>query len=225
LLSLLYMVVRSVLRLIVWSQRSRDVQALEVMVLRHQLDVLNRQLGRARFETHDRLLLAAASRLLSRSRWEVFAVRPETLLRLHRRLVTRKATKWGSRSRGRPPIPLDLKDLIVRLAKDNSRWGYRRIQGELRKLGHEVSAMTIRDVLRRSGLGPVPRRTGPSWSEFLRAQASAIVACDFFTVYGARGKTIYVLFLSSFRPAGFTSPVAPPVPAMPGSPSKRETSR
>jgi putative transposase len=195
------------------------------MVLRHQLDVLNRQLGRARFETHDRLLLAAASRLLSRSRWEVFAVRPETLLRLHRRLVTRKATKWGSRSRGRPPIPLDLKDLIVRLAKDNSRWGYRRIQGELRKLGHEVSAMTIRDVLRRSGLGPVPRRTGPSWSEFLRAQASAIVACDFFTVYGARGKTIYVLFLSSFRPAGFTSPVASPFPAMPGSLSKRETSR
>lgn len=75
----------------------------------------------ARFETHDRLLLAAARRLLSRSRWEVFAVRPETLLRWHRRLVTRKATKWGSRSRGRPPIPLDLKVLIVRLAKDNSR--------------------------------------------------------------------------------------------------------
>lgn len=117
-LSLLYMVVRSVLRLIVWSQRSRDAQALEV---RHHLDVLNRQLGRARFETHDRLLLAAARRLLSRSRWEVFAVRPETLLRWHRRLVTRKATKWGSRSRGRPPIPLDLKVLIVRLAKDNSR--------------------------------------------------------------------------------------------------------
>lgn len=99
-LSLLYMVVRSVLRLIVWSQRSRDAQALEV---RHHLDVLNRQLGRARFETHDRLLLAAARRLLSRSRWEVFAVRPETLLRWHRRLVTRKATKMGEQeSRATP---------------------------------------------------------------------------------------------------------------------------
>ena len=194
-LSLLYLVVRSVLRLIVWSQRSRNAQPLEVMVLRHQLEVLNRQVGRARFETHDRLLLAAASRLLSRSRWEVFAVRPETLMRWHRRLVTRRAARWGSRSRGRPPILRDLKDLIVRFAKDNPRWGYRRIQGELKKLGHEVSAMTIRDILRRSGLGPAPRRTGPSWSEFLRAQASGVVACDFFTVCSSFGKTIYVLFL------------------------------
>jgi putative transposase len=202
LLSLIYLVVRSVLRLIVWSQRSGDAQALEVMVLRHQVDVLNRQVGRARFETHDRLLLAAASRLLSKPRWEVFVVRPETLLRWHHRLVARKAAWWGSRSRGRPPTLQDVKDLIVRFAKDNPRWGYRRIQGELKKLGHEVSAMTIRDVLRRSGLGPAPRRMGPSWSEFLHAQASAIVACDFFTVYGAWGKTIYVLFaieLSSRR--------------------------
>jgi putative transposase len=129
-------------------------------------------------------------------------VRPETLLRWHHRLVTRREARWGSKSCGRPPIPRDPKNLIVRFAKDNPRWGYKRIQGELKKLGHEVSAMTIRDVLRRSGLGPAPRRTGPSWSEFLRAQASAILACDFFTVYGAWGKTIHVLFaieLSSRR--------------------------
>ena len=194
-LSLIYLVVRSVLGLVVWSLRSRDAQALEVMVLRHQLEVLNRQVGRARFEPHDRLLLAAASRLVSRDRWHAFSVRPETLLRWHRRLVTRKAARWGCKRRGRPPIPRDLKSLIVRFAKDNPRWGYKRIQGELRKLGHEVSAMTIRDVLRRSGLGPAPRRTGPSWSEFLRAQASAVVACDFFTVYNSFGRTIYVLFL------------------------------
>jgi len=172
------------------------------MVLRHQLEVLNRQVDRARFEPHDRLLLAAASRLLSRVRWHVFSVRPETLLRWHHCLVTRRAARWGSKSRGRPSIPRDLRDLIVRFAKDNPRWGYKRIQGELKKLGHEVSAMTIRDVLRRSGLGPAPRRAGPSWSEFLHAQASAILACDFFTVYGAWGRTIYVLFaieLSSRR--------------------------
>ena len=89
-------------------------------------------------------------------------MRPETLLRWHRRLVTRKASRWGSRSRDRPPILRDVKDLIVRFATDKPRWGYRRIQGELKKLGHEVSAMTIRDLLRRSVLGPVPRRTGPS---------------------------------------------------------------
>ncbi|HZJ50124.1 MAG TPA: helix-turn-helix domain-containing protein [Actinomycetota bacterium] len=200
-LSFVYQVVRSVLRLIVWSLRSRDAQALEVMVLRHQLEVLDRQVGRARFEPQDRLLLAAASRLISRARWHVFSVRPETLLRWHHRL-TRRAARWGSKSRGRPPISRDLKNLIVRFAKDNPRWGYKRIQGELKKLGHDVSAMTIRDVLRRLGLGPAPRRAGPSWSEFLHAQASAILACDFFTVYGAWGRTIYVLFaieLSSRR--------------------------
>jgi putative transposase len=165
------------------------------MVLRHQLEVLNRQIGRTRFESHDRLLLAAASQLVSRVRWHAFSVSPETLLRWHRHLVARRAVRWGSKSRGRPPIPREVKNMIVRFAKDNPRWGYSRIQGELKKLGHEVSAMTIRDIFRRSGLGPAPRSTGPSWSEFLRAQASAVVACDFFTVYGAFGKTIYVLFL------------------------------
>jgi putative transposase len=107
LLSFLYLVVRSVLRLTVWSLRSRDSQALEVMVLRHQLEVLNRQVGRARFEPHDRILLAAASRLISRARWHAFAVRPETLLRWHHRLVTRTGARWGSTSRGRPPISQD----------------------------------------------------------------------------------------------------------------------
>jgi hypothetical protein len=102
LLSFIYLVVRSVLRLVVWSLRSRDTQALEVMVLRHQLEVLNRQVGRARFEPHDRLLLAAVSRLVSRARWHVFSVRPETLLRWHHRLVTRRAAWWESKSRGRP---------------------------------------------------------------------------------------------------------------------------
>jgi putative transposase len=99
----LYLVVRSVLRLIVWSLRSRDTQALEVMVLRHQLEVLNRQVGRARFEPHDRLLLAAASRQVSRVRWDAFLVRPETLVRWHHRLVTRREARWGSKSCGRPP--------------------------------------------------------------------------------------------------------------------------
>lgn len=224
-LSFVYQVVRSVLRLIVWSLRSRDAQALEVMVLRHQLEVLDRQVGRARFEPQDRLLLAAASRLISRARWHVFSVRPETLLRWHHRLVTRRAARWGSKSRGRPPISRDLKNLIVRFAKDNPRWGYKRIQGELKKLGHDVSAMTIRDVLRRWGLGPAPRRAGPSWSEFLHAQASAILACDFFTVYGAWGRTIYVLFAIELSSRRVHLAGALPVPTTPGSPSRRETSR
>jgi transposase InsO family protein len=98
-------------------------------------------------------------------------------------------------SRGRPPIAAHLRDLIVRLAKDNPRWGYRRIQGALKKFGHEVSAMTIRNVLRQRGLGPAPRRTGPTWTEFLRAQAQVILAADFFTVYTVIGTTLYTLFV------------------------------
>jgi putative transposase len=186
--------VRSILRLIVWSFRSPQAQALEIVVLRHQLEILRRQVGRPSPEPRDRLLLAAASRLIPRRRWRVFAVRPETLLRWHRYLVTRRATRWGSKSRGRPPLPRGVRDLILRFAKDNPRWGCKRIQGELRKFGHEVSAMTVRDVLRRSGLGPAPRRGGPTWTQFLRAQASAILAADFFTVYTVAGATVYVLF-------------------------------
>jgi putative transposase len=195
LLAAAYAVVRWILGLVVWTLRSHQSQALEVVVLSHQLKVLRRQVGQVRLEPHDRMLLAAASRLVSKTRWEVFAVRPETLLRWHRHIVTRRAARWGSMSRGRPPIAAHLRDLIVRLAKDNPRWGYRRIQGELKKLGHEVSAMTIRNVLRQRGLGPAPRRTGPTWTEFLRAQAQVILAADFFTVYTVIGTTLYTLFV------------------------------
>ncbi|MGI8519016.1 MAG: integrase core domain-containing protein [Actinomycetota bacterium] len=124
-----------------------------------------------------------------------------------------------------PPSRRTSKPLIVRFAKDNPRWGYRRVQGELKKLGHEVSAMTIRDVMRRSGLGPVLRGAGPSWSEFLRAQASTVVACDFFTVYSSFGKTIYVLFLIELSSRQVHLAGCTTRPTTPGSPSRRETSR
>jgi transposase len=127
-------------------------------------------------------VLATLARLLSRDRWGVFLVTPATLLRWHRDLVTRSWT--FPRRGGSAPNALDeeLVALVLRLARENPRWGYLRIVGECRKLGVTVSATTVRKVLRRHRLGPAPRSSGPSWSEFLRAQAAGTLACDFFHV-------------------------------------------
>ncbi len=172
-----------------------SVAALEVenAVLRHQLAVLRRTVERPRLRQRDRVLLAAASTLLPRERWSVFLVAPQTLLHWHRELV-RKKWSYRRRSAGRPRLDPELRKLVLRLGSENPRWGCLRIQGELRKLGIRVGATTIRSVLRRSGLGPAPRRGGPSWSAFLRAQAQGMVACDFFTVETAWLRTLYVLF-------------------------------
>jgi putative transposase len=189
---LVHVAVRRVLRV---CSGSSSVAALEVenALLRHQLAVLRRTVKRPRLRRRDRLVLAAASTLLPRERWSVFLVSPQTLLRWHRELV-RKKWSYRRRSAGRPPLDHHVRELVVRLARENHSWGCVRIQGELRKLGIWVGATTIRTILRRSGFGPAPRRGGPSWSEFLRAQAHGMVACDFFTVETAWLRTLYVLF-------------------------------
>jgi putative transposase len=148
---------------------------------RHELSILRRQAGQPRFEPHDRLLLAALSRVLPRRGWNAFLVRPETLLRWHRRLVARR---WSSPHRrpGRRPIDAAVRALIVRLARENPSWGYQRIVGELRKLGLTVSATSIRTILANDGLPPAPPRDRRSWRTFLRAHGESILACDFSTV-------------------------------------------
>jgi putative transposase len=166
---------------------------LENAVLRHQVKVLRRSVHRPELRDRDRAFFAAASRALSRERWASFMVTPQTLLRWHRELVRRKWT-YRRRGLGRPPIDPETVDLIIRLGRENPRWGCVRIQGELRKLGIRVGASTVRRILRRAGLGPAPRRTGPTWSEFLRAQGRGVLACDFFTVETVFLKTLYVLF-------------------------------
>src|SRR6266511_2844448 len=179
LFSLLYMVLRGVLRMApAGDERDREA---EILVLRHQVKVLRRKTCRPKLSRLDRLFLAAASRILPKERWSSFVVTPATLLRWHRELVRRKWTYKAKRT-GRPPIDPQLRELVIRMAKDNPRWGYMRIQGECRKLGIQVGASTIKRLLLREGLGPAPRRMGPSWSEFLRSQAEGILACDFFTV-------------------------------------------
>jgi transposase InsO family protein len=131
---------------------------------------------------------------MPRGQWSSFVVRPETLLRWHRELVRRKWTYKRRGHPGRPPIDPEVGALIVRFGTENPRWGYQRIRGELLKLGIRVSATTVRTILIRHGLGPAPRRGGPTWTEFLRSQASGILACDFFTVETIRLKTLFVLF-------------------------------
>ncbi|MGH2698562.1 MAG: integrase core domain-containing protein [Actinomycetota bacterium] len=193
LLSLVYFAMRCLLQALVQSGRSDLEREVELLVLRHQIKVLSRGARRPPFRRRDRMLLAAASRLLARHRWKAFGVTPRTLLRWHRELVRRKWT-YRRRGPGRPGLDPETVELIIRVAKENSRWGYLRIRGELLKLGVRVSATAIRAVLRRHGIGPAPRRSGPSWSEFLRSQAHGILAFDFFTVETAWLRTVYVLF-------------------------------
>ncbi len=173
--------------------RGDAAKDLELLVLRHQLTVLHRQVPRPRLQPADRALLAAVSRMLPRTRWSCFFVQPETLLRWHRRLVA-GAWTYPHRHTGRPPLDLKVQQLIVRLATENPRWGYQRIQGELLHLGVRVSATAIRTTLRRHGLDPAPRRTTTTWRTFLRQQAAGVLACDFLTVDTVWLRRLYVLF-------------------------------
>jgi transposase InsO family protein len=181
------------IQLLVLLARGDAAKDLEILVLRHQLAVLRRQTARPRLKPADRALLAAVSRVLPRGRWSCFFVRPETLLRWHRRLV---AGAWTHphRGTGRPPLDQELQQLIVRLARENPRWGYQRIKGELLRLGMRVSATAIRTTLRRHGMDPTPRPTATTWRAFLRQQAAGILACDFFTVDTVWLGRLYVLF-------------------------------
>jgi putative transposase len=184
-------ILRLVLR-ITPDDDTREREA-EILVLRHQLAVKKRANPRPRIRRLDRMIIAAFARLIRRDRWSGFIVSPATILRWHRELVARKWTYKRSRT-GRPPLDPSLGRLIVQMAKDNPRWGVIRIKGELQGLGYRVGATTIRSLLRRAGIPPAPRRTGPSWSEFLRAQAKGVMSCDLFTLETVFLRTLYVLF-------------------------------
>jgi putative transposase len=193
---LFYVVLCRLLRLFSSLRRTDVDRDIELMVLRHEVRVLNRQVhGRVRYRARDRAILAALSRFLPRSRWRSFLVTPETLLRWHRQLSKRRWRRWrAERGPGRPPLSDETIELILRLGRENRSWGCIRIQGELRGLGIRASATAIRRVLRSHGIGPAPRG-GPSWKEFLTAQAKGILATDFFTVDTINFTQLYVLFV------------------------------
>ncbi len=190
--SFVYVLVRRLFELVVLLGRGERSKELEILVLRHELSILRRQVGRPQFAPRDRLLLAALSRVLPRRSWQAFLVRPETLLRWHRRLVARHWT-YPHRRPGRPPIDGTVRELVLRLARENTSWGYVRIVGELRKLGIEVSATLVRNVFRAAGVPPAPQRDQLDWRSFLRQHAATTLACDFLTVDTVLLRRLYVL--------------------------------
>ncbi|MFE0153480.1 integrase core domain-containing protein [Nonomuraea sp. NPDC059007] len=195
LLSLVYRLVRGLFGLLTVLIRSDLSKDVELLVLRHENQVLRRRLGsQPRWNHTDRLWLAALSRLIHRRRWaEVFPVTPATILRWHRYLVARKWTFTDRRRPGRPCTRRPVKALIVRMARENPGWGHRRIQGELARLGYNIAASTVWEILHAAGIDPAPRRAGPTWRQFLTAQAHTIIACDFLVVETMLLKRLYVL--------------------------------
>jgi putative transposase len=179
------------------SQREETWKTAEILILRHQLAVLQRrQPRRPNLTWADRALLATLLSVIPKARRQGLRllVTPDTILRWHRDIVRRR---WAARSAcgrtGRPATRRNIRALVQRLARENPGWGYRRIHGELAGLGVKVAASTVWEILKASGIDPGRRQTGPTWSQFLRSQAETILACDFFTVDLLDGTQAYVL--------------------------------
>ncbi|MFC5674904.1 integrase core domain-containing protein [Streptomyces incanus] len=170
----------TLLRLLPMSDRDKDI---EILALRHQLLVLQRQAGKPAFTDTDRVMPTGLFHRLPRERLRrlPLLVRPDTIVRWHRNLLKRRhAATCVPKRRGRPPTVHSIRALVLRLARENSSWGYHRIHGELAALGIKVAASTVWEILKEHGIPPAPERQGTTWAAFLRSQADALVACDFF---------------------------------------------
>ena len=194
LLKIVYLLVRRVLGLVVLAFRGDQAKDAELLVLRHENAVLRRHAGRVRYEPADRAWLAALAQLIPRRRWaEIFPVTPATLLAWHRKLAASKYDTSSRRKPGRPPTVPSIGRFAIRLARENPLWGYRRIHGELTKLGVTIAPSTVWEILHTAGIDPAPRRTGPTWRQFLHAQATGVLAVDFLHVDTVLLRRLYVL--------------------------------
>ena len=175
---------------------SGDKRDAEILALRHQILVLQRQVNRPRFTPADRTVLALLSQAFNRRRLErvMLIVKPATVIGWHRRLVARHWTQPPRARPGRPCTPAELRRLVLRLDSENPTWGYRRIHREMRRLRHRIAATTVWKILRDARREPTPDRTGPTWREFLASQARVLVATDFFCVDTVLLRRYYVLF-------------------------------
>jgi putative transposase len=191
-LSFLYLAFLQTIQILRLQRSDESDLAIEVVMLRHEVAVLRRQVARPALRPSDRALLVGLSRLIPRSKLNRFFVQPDTLLRWHRELVRRKWTY--PKASGRPRIPTGTVQVVVRLPRENPTWGYRRIHGQLSVLGVHLAPASVWNILQRYGIDPSPDRTGPTWSEFLKIQATTMLACDFFTVDTVLLRRLYVLF-------------------------------
>jgi transposase InsO family protein len=189
---LAYLMLARVLSWLALLARSDGAKDIEILMLRHEVAVLRRNNPRPRMSWLDRAVLSALSQLLPPPLRRLRLVSPRTLLRWHAQLVARRWT-YPHRRPGRPPTTPPIRALVLRIARENPRWGYRRIQGELIGLGHPVAASTVWRILKSAGLDPAPRRSGPTWRQFLSAQAHAILAVDFAHVDTVFLRRLYVL--------------------------------
>lgn len=184
------------LRLMQWAvllARDSAAKDIELLGCVTRWPVLRRQVARPRVDWADRAVLTGLTRLLPRRLWDGLFVRPATLLRWHRDLVRQRWT-YPSR-RGRPSVTAEIRTLVLRLARENSTWGYRRIHGELCQLGYRLGASTVWTILNRAGIDPAPKRSTVTWRQFLRAQAEGVLAVDFFSVDTVLLRRLYVLFV------------------------------
>ncbi|MEU7894078.1 integrase core domain-containing protein [Nonomuraea sp. NPDC049152] len=195
LLRLAYLTVTTIFAFLRLLPRSDGDKEIEILVLRHQLTVLKRQAPKPVFTPSDRFVLAGLLGRLLRDRLRHLAllVRPDTILRWHRDLLRRRhAAACTPRHRGRPPTRSSIRLLVLRLARENPSWGYRRIHGELVVLGVTVAASTVWEILKDHGIDPSHERQHTAWADFLHSQADALLACDFFEVRTLTGARLYV---------------------------------